>query len=896
MNNFSGSKYAALKYERPRLRSCCAKWGFYPLFSFLSALVILFTASFSSGQTGLRYELDIKKRTGMYSDSALSLDQVVIDITKLDPRNDSATQDERIAVMFSRGEQLWFKEGKDQSLLLTMMFGYKNLCNAVIGYYRSTGRLYAVVPYLVKLMNESAERYLVDVEADTISRLTDVYLALGQTEAAKELLMRLQGLIDDYFLVDLKDEDNDAYNILINSVLQKNRIRLAMIDGADDEFLQAEQQFFDFLIKSYGKIYTLPFMQLTGILAGEGAFGIYDPGTIADYLYYTNDDLMYVFAKFFAEHNDRERALTALDWAAKAAMKNGGGDSTSISILKADSTASKEIRAKAGLAVSTEESVLKRVPLRYAYLGSLYRTVVLSKLGDVDEAAKSAADAEQRYAVMAVYYKTLPKEYAYNDKIINSLPELILAEARIAKSRKNFAEADGAYLRLIEHYETVRASMPVALRRGFFRGYAKGAYLGLIENRARMYLAASDRNAFTAFVKAVDMLNARQFRELRGEIPDDSLDSIQASLGSDDLIYMIFDAENSVVTAGITADRIGVNIIPKDSAFERAMYAFKDALVRENVYDMAKLGELTGGIMNPIAGFKKKGNIHAIIDGVVSILPLDIYPVGGQMLFKNYSIDYAVTLRKLQNKKQAVHSLAFLGIADPLYDNKAGEKAAEVKVSPARSADISGYFQSLPETREEVRDISAGMAFFKLLLGPEASESVVKSMPLAKYNIIHFATHGILGGEIPGIDEPALVLSGEKGEDSLLTASEISELQMKARLVVLSACNTGSGRYFRGEGVTGIARAFKVAGTDTVVASLWPVNSMATKSFMEFFYKYITEGQSIPDALYKAKQQLIKEAGRNNGNERGISIHSLKKGGNGYDNPYFWSAFICISS
>lgn len=859
-------------------------------------LAFAFTAF---AETGYEYQLDIKKRTGLYSQADLSFDQVIIAITKLNYNDTTDDQDRYVAALFENGETLWAESGRKQNMVLSSQFGYKKLCDAVISYYVATGRLYKAVPYFKKLIAESERIYLLDVEADTLGRLADVYLSLGQTELAGELIDRFKSIADEYFEVDTADIDgSDPYCVVLNSELMKYRVRLALLNGKGKNLLKEASGFFDFLMKFYGAYFYTPFMQMTGLLNTEASFVQYDKDTIADNFYYTNYEMLYYMARLFAANGDRKRAELALGKAETAVKSNGGGDVTSVSILKADSTAHKEISFAGGV-TSTEPAVLKRVRYRYSYLASLYKAVILSELGDMDKASADIKDSEKRYGDMTAYYSTLPREYANNDRISDDLPQQILTEARIAKSRKNFAEADRDYERLISHYETVRASMPVALRRGFFRGYSKGAYLGLIENRAQMYLAGRDRNGFAGFIKAVDMMNARQFRELSGEALSamDTLDAVQASLSKDDLIYLILDTEKNIVTAGITHEKTGVNIIPKDPALELSLKNFKDALVHDNAYDMDKLAKLTGGIMNPITGYKNKGNIHALIDGAVSILPLSIYPTGGKMIFENYDVDYMVTLEKLKERTVVASNLNFLGIADPVYDNKTGVRVAQVKVSAKRSAAISGYFDPLPETRQEVRDIAAGMPASKLLLGTNAAESVVKNMPLSGYSIIHFATHGILGGEIPGVDEPALVLSGEKGEDSLLTASEISKLNLKANLVVLSACNTGSGKYFRGEGVTGIARAFKLAGTDTVVASLWPVDSMATKNLMELFYKYIEQGKPVPQALYMAKNKLRTESAGKAGAERALkSRNTAAKDFTGYSNPYYWSAFVCISS
>lgn len=856
-------------------------------------LIFCLCVSFSaSADSGFEYQLDIKKRTGIYSDISLSFDQVIIDITRLNPLDDSDAQDERVKALFSKGVELWQSEGAKQSYMLASQYGYKKLCDAVVAYYNSVGRVYKSVPYLRSLVDDSARIYLVDVQADASIRLIDVYLTLGQTEAAKELLAELKGMMDEFFTIEVGNmSEVDPYTLVLHAEYQKAIIKIALLEGNSYELVKEEQAFFDFLMQAYDKFFYMPFMQFAGVMSSENAFVQYSENNIANENYYTNYEAMYNFARFFAANGDRERALIALSEAEKAVKANGSGD---LSILGKNNIPTKEIR-RAGGTTSTDSNVVQRVSIRFKYLSYLYRTVVLSELGDFDKASLELNNTNNYYQEMQKYYSELPAEYAYLDKINDDFPQQLLSQARIAKGRMNFADADKTYSNLISYYEKVRASLPLKLRRGFFRGYAKGAYLGLIESRAHMFMVKRSDKSYEKFLDAVEMMNARQFRELRGQQVVSNIKSIQASLDDDDLIYMIIDSENAVLTAGITKDNKGITIVPKDNGLENALHAFKKGLINQNIYDIDKLAKLSSQIIEPIGVYKKKGKLHVIIDGVVSILPLDIYPINGKMLFENYEVDYMVTLNALQ-KGKSDERLSFLGIADPVYDSRPKE-ISQVQVSMKRSAAIAGYFAPLPETRDEVKAVAAGMAVADLLLGNDASESVIKSMPLDKYSVIHFATHGILGGELPDMDEPALVLSGEQGEDSLLTASEISNLKLNSSLVVLSACNTGSGKYFRGEGVTGIARAFKLAGADTVIASLWTVDSMATKSLMELLYKNIAEGQTVSDALYNAKKMLQTEAGENDSSERALKSKTItQKEFKGYGNPYYWSAFVIIRS
>ncbi|MEM8809468.1 MAG: CHAT domain-containing protein, partial [Cyanobacteria bacterium P01_G01_bin.38] len=149
----------------------------------------------------------------------------------------------------------------------------------------------------------------------------------------------------------------------------------------------------------------------------------------------------------------------------------------------------------------------------------------------------------------------------------------------------------------------------------------------------------------------------------------------------------------------------------------------------------------------------------------------------------------------------------------------------------------------LPGAEQEALEI-ARMLNTEALIGPQATETtVVRQMSDAR--IVHLATHGFLDygqpsefgvRDLPG----AVVLAPSSEDDGLLTASEILDLDLRAELVVLSACDTGSGR-ITGDGVIGLARSLIAAGTPSVVVSLWQVPDDSTAMLMTEFYRQLQQ-------------------------------------------------------
>ncbi|MEO0535305.1 MAG: CHAT domain-containing protein, partial [Cyanobacteria bacterium P01_A01_bin.123] len=137
------------------------------------------------------------------------------------------------------------------------------------------------------------------------------------------------------------------------------------------------------------------------------------------------------------------------------------------------------------------------------------------------------------------------------------------------------------------------------------------------------------------------------------------------------------------------------------------------------------------------------------------------------------------------------------------------------------------------------------------LLGNQATEAQIKQqMPTAP--LIHLATHGLLSYrdspfEVPG----AVVLTPGNGEDGLLTAGEILDMDLQAQLAILSACDTGRGR-ITGDGVVGLSRSLITAGVPSVVVSLWAVPDAPTAELMTAFYEQLNQGQTKAQALRQA--------------------------------------------
>ena len=158
--------------------------------------------------------------------------------------------------------------------------------------------------------------------------------------------------------------------------------------------------------------------------------------------------------------------------------------------------------------------------------------------------------------------------------------------------------------------------------------------------------------------------------------------------------------------------------------------------------------------------------------------------------------------------------------------------------------------QQLPFAQEEVQLIGR-IPHTVPLIGRQATKNEVLK-GLSSVGLVHIAAHGKMEtGEIALAPNPIPVSRAPVEEDFVLTMRDVLNVQMRARLVVLSCCHSARGE-ITAEGVVGIARAFLGAGARSVLVSLWAIDDEATLEFMRSFYQHLEQGKSASTALNQA--------------------------------------------
>ncbi|HEY9231688.1 MAG TPA: CHAT domain-containing protein, partial [Blastocatellia bacterium] len=197
--------------------------------------------------------------------------------------------------------------------------------------------------------------------------------------------------------------------------------------------------------------------------------------------------------------------------------------------------------------------------------------------------------------------------------------------------------------------------------------------------------------------------------------------------------------------------------------------------------------------------------------------------------------------------------------------------------NPQFSRDDFPGLPALPEAEREARVSASLYAHQVTLTGAEATKTRLFEA-LASCDVAHFSTHCLVNEKTPWL--AALLLAGTNAnkDEQLLPLNEFEKIGLlRARLVILSACQSGLGQYYRGEGIVSLVRPFLARGVPTVVASLWPVDSPATAMLMIDFHRARKQnGLLAADALRAAQLRMMQ--------------------GDSFNHPYYWAPFVVIGS
>ena len=351
-------------------------------------------------------------------------------------------------------------------------------------------------------------------------------------------------------------------------------------------------------------------------------------------------------------------------------------------------------------------------------------------------------------------------------------------------------------------------------------------------------------------------------------------------------------------------------------------------------FDLARAHALYQALLGPVEDLIKDKHLLIVPSGPLTQLPFHVLVTRPPTSSDDRAVawlarEHAITVLPAVSSLKALRRVAepsaarrpMIGIGNPLLDGPDARSSASSKLAQARQrcpetlgrwkvtvvgtrppgvapivtrgnlADLKHLkgLAPLPETTDELCDVAQDVnadLVRDIRLGSRATEREVKSLSasgeLAKYKLVHFATHGALAGELDGAHEPGLVLTppetATEDDDGYLSASEIAALKLDADWVVLSACNTAAGGATNAEALSGLGRAFIYAGARSLLVSHWAVYSDATVKLVTGAVREMSRDAKVgrAEAMRRSMLALIDEGTREEAH------------------PAFWAPFVVV--
>ncbi len=419
----------------------------------------------------------------------------------------------------------------------------------------------------------------------------------------------------------------------------------------------------------------------------------------------------------------------------------------------------------------------------------------------------------------------------FHDKLtwLYSLPEEQRDPAMLVDVGDSLDAANSAYQQLLDD---IRMKFP-----GYasLQGFAEAMSLEAVQNQ----IVTDDKTALLQYFVGRD-------KTLSWVITANSAKMVVIDLGESALRQQLNDVSPQLfpLTAGSE-----MSSAPRDAGWAN--------IRSQTLHDLHEL------LIKPVAEeIVAMDNLIVVPDNILTYLPFEMLVTSMsedslRYLIEDFAISYSASASLLN---PALHAT----------DNQNMRQLLALAVESFKDSSLS----ELPYAKKEAGAISNMFADYSQMLAADATEEAFKR-EAGKFQMLHLATHYLPNDVHPFSSYIALAgnTSETAEEDGRLHAYEIVGRRFNADMVVLSACQTGTGVLAKGEGLIGISRAFMYAGARSLVSAKWGASDQSTAELMTNFYRELQKGQNKRAALQTAKLQLIRSGGQ-------------------WANPFYWAPFI----
>ena len=354
----------------------------------------------------------------------------------------------------------------------------------------------------------------------------------------------------------------------------------------------------------------------------------------------------------------------------------------------------------------------------------------------------------------------------------------------------------------------------------------------------------------------------------------------EPGIGLEDLRERLVTSERDLLIYAYSDEHLYMLVVRSDTAvlvrtdrgrIAETLQAFNASVQENRTESFARLsGVLYRLVFEPVAGLLTKKELFIVPDGDLQTLNFESLMFEGaargklsdHMLIQKYAIAYLLSattavqfsgLREVSSKKA-------LALAPGFSDELKQQYIATVGDSSRLDRQFLNYVRQpfALSTAEGLGDVLSA----KVMVGGDASEKRFRDVA-REYGILHLGTHAEMNERSPMYSRLVLSKDGasvDPDADGYLHAYEIYELDLRAQLAVLTACETGTGENEEGEGVRSLGYGFAYAGCPSLITSLWSIDEKVSSEIITRFYGYLADGMPKHQALRQTKLDHLNSA------------------------------------
>ncbi len=731
-------------------------------FKFVTRIVFVLTLCFfAAGCFPRLTESDMKEGSPTIQKILISTE----DIRKLVDGKKNDRKDKTAKLLFESGLSTWRASHYYAKFGPYFDQAPSKLFDAYIGYLTEAKKISPAIDTLRIAIEEADKSYSYKTALRYRLDLAEALAHIGQIEAAQNSLAEAQGRVDRVFGVFSADNKNiDPFQLADNAALLLVKIRLGIsVDPAK--------------LASFADIYakTLKTDNVLKFIGIETPFESLDrlSSTMNEREYYRRDQEYWRwFAVGALRAGDKNLAKKSLHLMLEASEKAEPNKYA----IQLDDMAAKSARINSYILGSYFNSGKHSKQfdvffgLETKFDSALAAAEIYLMLDEPVSAHEMIARAKEALPVLTTYSDELKAQGHLGLRSEQRSADLLRITGKLLLKNRRWREALLQLDQYIAWSEAHRNNLTLEERLPYFRSQVQGAYFDALLAKASLYTDDPTEANFIGALEALGNLKARHLRDsldAGGKIKNVKEHSIKNSLA-----HIVKDNQGflSITDMGeklliFFADRDGkkIRITDKPKDFDKTIRSFRNNLAEQQNFDAPTarlITTLTLGDLEPRIFSKQRLVVE--MDGSLSFLPIELW-LNTKMVYlgRATAVTYIPSLAIADIGRTSTPVKGILALGDARFDQNLQISAiGGTNEYATRGKRDSVGFLPLPETRDEVISIIQSVREGgKAILGQEATKKIFFQEAHVPYRYMHFATHGVVGGEIPRLNEPALVLT-----------------------------------------------------------------------------------------------------------------------------------------